>query len=400
MIPRFKPNFNHKEIISLINSKKDNVKLFEEKFACLVNCKYAITFPSGRTGLYALLKSLKISGEVIIPAFNCIVVPASIVKSNCNPVFADISLDDYNIKTDNLDSLLSEKTNAVIPTHMYGYPANIKKIRDIIGNDVLIIEDAAQAILTKDVGKYGDASFYSFNFEKQLFTFGGGMVTTNKQDIYEKLIEFKNTYLLSNKFSNSFSKTLYLMHTKMIFSDILFYAFSRAWEANASKMWKKQNWDFNDEKTPLNEIYLEYDLKSNFHIVQGAVGLSQLEKINNDIKKRYEIAKIYTEKLEDIEKITLPPLTNNCSYTHYTIRVENRDKFEKFMRKKGIQINKVFEYSIPHVPYFSKYIDNKNKFSNSLTASKCNVNLPIYPQLLDRPQKISKIVNAISKYHN
>ncbi|MCK4364580.1 MAG: DegT/DnrJ/EryC1/StrS aminotransferase family protein [Thermoplasmatales archaeon] len=398
MIPRFKPNFNYEEIISLINNKKDAIKTFEEKFAYLVNSKYAITFPSGRFGLYALIKSLKIHDEIIIPGFTCIVVPASIVASNCKPVFVDISLENFNIRTNEIKSVFSEKTKAVIPTHMYGYPADIKTIRNIVGEDTYIIEDAAQAILTKDVGKFGDAVFYSFNFEKQLFTFGGGMVTTNNEEIYKKLMDFKINFLPKTKSNNNLNKTISLLYTKLIFSDILFDFFSRTWDANALRIWRKNKWEFDNIDLPLKEIYLSSDFNNTFLRVQAAVGISQLDKIKNDIKKRYEIAKIYNDKLKNLESINLPLVSDDCSYAHYTIMVNNRDKFEGFMRKKGIQINKVFEYSIPHVPYFSHFVKDKDLFRNTYTASKNNVNLPVYPQLFDKPHKITKIINNIKKY--
>jgi len=398
MIPRFKPNYDHEEIISIINNKEDAINSFEEKFARLVNNKYAVSFSSGRCGLYVLLKSLNINGEVITPGFTCIVVPASIIASGCKPTFNDINLNDYNMITDEISLIFSNKTKAVIPTHMYGYLSDTKKIRELVGDDVLIIEDAAQAILTKDVGKFGDAAFYSFNFEKQLFTFGGGMITTNNQEIYEKLIEYKKKFLSENRAEKNFGKAISLTFTKLIFSNLFADFFIKSWDANTSRNWKANKWDFDDINLSLSDIYLSADLKTNFLKIQAAAGLSQLKKIKNDIKKRYEIAKIYNKKLKDLEKIILPPLTSNCSYAHYTIRVENRNRFEKFMKNNSIQINKVFEYSLPHVPYFSRFIDSTDNFKNSFIASKNNVNLPIYPQLLDSSDKITKIIENIKKY--
>ena len=398
MIPRFKPNYDFQEIISIINNKGDAIETFEEKFADLVKSRHAVTFSSARCGLYALLETLKIKEDIITPGFNCIVVPTSIVAADCKPSFTDISLDDYNIKPDDIPSIFSNKTKAVIPTHMYGYSSDTKKIREIVGAEVLIIEDAAQAILTKDVGKYGDAVFYSFNFEKQLFTFGGGIITTNSQEIYEKLLDYKNKLLLENRSEKKLGKTISLLFTKLVFSDLLVDFFIKSWDANALRAWKVNKWDFNDENLPLKEIYLSSDIKINYLKVQAAVGLSQLKKTKDDIKKRFEIAKIYDKKLKDIEKIVLPPLTNDCSYAHYTIRVENRLKFEKFMKENGIQINKVFEYSIPHIPYFSRFIKSADNFKNSYIAGNKTINLPIYPQLLDNPGKISKIIGKVKEY--
>ena len=398
MIPRFKPNYNFEEIISIISNKDDAIKSFEENFANLIKMKYAVSFSSARCGLYALLDCLKIKDEVISSGFTCIVVPASIIASGFKPVFTDISLYDYNLKTDEIPSIFSRKTKAVIPTHMYGYLSDTKKIREMVGDDVLIIEDAAQAILTKDVGKFGDAVFYSFNFEKQIFTFGGGMIATNNKELYQKLVDYKTNFLNEKSSEKIFKKTISLIFTRLIFSDLLANFFIKMWDVNALRSWKSNKWDFYDKNLPLKDIYLSDDLKTKYLKIQAAAGLSQLKKIKNDIKRRFEIAKIYDKELKDVEKIVLPPLNNNCSYAYYTIRVENRNDFYKFMKKNSIQVNRVFEYSIPHIPYFSSFIKNIDKFKNSYIAGNSTINLPIYPQLMDNYKKISKIIEKVKEY--
>ena len=84
---------------------------------------------------------------------------------------------------------------------------------------------------------------------------------------------------------------------------------------------------------------------------------------------------------------------------HYTFQTKNREHFESFMKKRKIQINKVFEYSIPHIPRFRQYVNKGESFPNSMVAGNRNVNLPIYPQLIKRPYKLEKIAEAVKSYY-
>jgi len=399
MIPRFKPNYNHEEIISLINNKENVIKSFEEKFANLVNSKYSIVFPSGRSGLFSILKSLNISkSEVVIPSYSCIVVPPPIMATGNIPCFVDISLYDYNIKINEIPKIITEKTNAIIPTHMYGNPLDIKKIRDIIGEKILIIEDAAQAILSKEVGKYGDAVFYSFNFEKQIFTFGGGVVTTNNEEIFEKLILFRK-----KNFQKTFTRTqiknaFLLLTTPLIFSNYLFKLILSYYEIHGSRIWEKNNWNLSNYDLPVVDIYLSPDSLEMYSKIQAAVGLAQLNKIKKNIENRIKISKIYHDKLKDIKNFVLSPIINGSSYSHYTLRIKNRNKLERYMKHRGLQVNKVFDYSLPHLPVYNKYVKKGERFPNSFIAAKKNVNLPTYPQLLHDKQQLDHIVKYIIEY--
>jgi dTDP-4-amino-4,6-dideoxygalactose transaminase len=399
MIPRFKPYFNTDEIRALLNHKKYVVEEFEERFASIVNSKYAASFPSGRSGFFSLLKCLDISNsEIIIPAYTCIVVSPAILASNNTPRFIDVSLDDYNMKINDVSSVVSKKTGAVIPTYMYGYPLNIKKLRDIVGEDVYIIEDAAQAVLTKDVGRFGDAAFYSFNLEKQMFTFGGGMVTTNDGEIYEKLLHFRKNYFSKTSCRTKLRKIFLLLFTSLIFSDTVFRWTCTLYDLYWMLGWQIRHWDLDKVDLPVEEIYLSGDFLEMYSRVQAAVGISQLNKIKRNIESRIKISKVYYKKLKDTQNFTLSPIKNDASYSHYTLRTKNRRKFEHFMKNKGIQINKVFDYSIPHLPVHHQYVKNGETFPNSFIAGKNNINLPTYPSLLDQEDKIEKIITAVKEY--
>ena len=154
MIPRYCPEFGCREFKMLFSDWENIIEIFEEKFSDLVGSKFAISFPSGRASLYSIIKSLNISnGEIIIPSFSCVAVPVMILETNNIPVFADITMEDYNMKINDVIKKVNKKTKAIIPTYMYGYPWDTKALREQIDEDIIIIEDAALALTTKDVGR-------------------------------------------------------------------------------------------------------------------------------------------------------------------------------------------------------------------------------------------------------
>lgn len=387
MIPRYKPYFNFDEIKSLCSFEKNILEKFEEEFARLVGCKYALAFPHGRTALFSILRSLKITNnEVILPSYTCMAVPSTVISSNNIPTFTEISLEDYNISIDKLEQNITDKTRAIVCIHMYGYPLDVKKIKDMLKEDILIIEDAALALLTRNVGQYGDVTFYSLGFCKQLLTFGGGIVTTNNDEIYEKLKQYVENNFIKNKTKDDLKKIAFLYLSYISFNKNFYKVYS---------LW-------NDYY--LNEFYSNYfdshekhipdDFLKKFSKLQAKIGLVQIKKAKEIVKKRQLIAQYYNKRLDHLRsKIILPPIIDGASYAEYTIRVKDRDIFEKKMLKKGIQINKIFRYSAPNTPGLKKY--SRKTFVNSLHASQNVANLPSAPFLLDNPERIEYISEAV-----
>ena len=134
MIPRLKPYYNYEELVAALSFFRENsVSEFEKEFATKLNSEYALAFAYGRSALYAILKSLNISNqEIILPAYTCVVVANAIVHSGNIPRFVDISLDDYNMNLDLLEQNITEKTGAIIATHLFGYPLNVDLLNEIV----------------------------------------------------------------------------------------------------------------------------------------------------------------------------------------------------------------------------------------------------------------------------
>jgi len=381
VIPKYKPYLDFSEIKSLFNFDKNIIQKFEEDFARTVHSKYALSFPYGRSGLFALLKSQGIQkAEILVPAYTCIVVPNAIVASGNIPKFVDISLDDYNIGLKDVSSSLSEGTRAIIPTHMYGYPMNVRQLRETIDdNRILVIEDACLALSSKDVGKYGDAAFYSFNIGKQIVTFDGSIVTTNNGDIYEKLKSYREANFKETSIKTEFRKIVMLLASRFIFNRTAYGLTYVIWKRSKTLRKRTRNWDVANTSMPKD--YLE-----SYSKVQAKIGIAQLQKVKEIIERRKKIAKLYNEQLKDVKGITLPPIVEGATYSHYTIRIKNRDKLVKALEKRGVQAGCTFDYSIPHTSAYAKHAKEGN-FNNSITAAEEIMNLPNYPSLSEREIK-------------
>lgn len=390
MIVRYKPCFTRQEFTALLKYKKSSINRFESEFANFINNKYAISFPYARSGLYALLKSLNMKNcEIIVPAYTSISVPLIIVKTGNIPKFVDISLYDYNSKIEDIISRISDKTKAIIPTHMFGYPIDVKKLKKLIPDDILIFEDAALSIKNHIIAKYGDISFFSLGI-KQLTTSDGGIISTNNKELYLKLKEFKEMNFLNSSYKN-FKKYLAFILTYIAFI-IPFYYIYLKWENQFRVKYFVHSKDSSEHNL---DYFLPKDFLINYTKSQAKVGSIQIKKCDEYTKKRKKIAQIYNDLLSNVKNINLPPLIANATYSHYTIMVENRDIFMKKMQKKGVQTDLIFPYAAGNLKMFKKYATEK--YPNSILASQKVVNLPIYPDLLRNEEKIKYVAKCVKE---
>ncbi len=390
MIPRLKPYFGIEELGAILIKNESAVDQFESQFAKTFNTKYALAFPYGRSGLYVLLKCLGIeNSEVIMPAYTCVVVAHATVISGNIPRFVDIDLYDYNMKLDEVEEMISGNTRAVIATHLFGYPLNVNKLDRIIkraegkyGHKIYIIQDCAHSFGAKFEGEYvynyGDAAIFGLNIGKYISSIFGGMLTTNDNDTYKRVKDYRDTHFSKPSLIKQFRKLLYLMAVYAAFNNT-FYGFV----------------NFLEENTPLLNRLTKYyredriDFPKDFNIglgdLEARVGEVQLRKYAKIRRKREEIAKYYNEQLQGVEGIELPPIVEGATYSHYVPRVSDRERLIRYMRKRGIQIGRLIEYSIPYMRAYEKYKDGE--YSNSLKCTLTTVNLPNYRGLPEKKVK-------------
>lgn len=192
------------KINKLINSSDwilgEEVKNFEKNLALYIGTKYALGVNSGTDALEISLKALGIKkgDEVIVPGYSFFATSEVVLKLGATPIYSDISKKDLNINISGIEKLITEKTKAIIPVHLFGNPVDMSRLKKRVNNrKIYLIEDVAQAfgssLKNKKLGSYGATGCFSFYPTKNLGAFGdAGAITTNNKSYFEKMLILRN----------------------------------------------------------------------------------------------------------------------------------------------------------------------------------------------------------------
>lgn len=346
-----------------ISSEGPYVKKFEYKFSKFNKKKFGVAVSNGTAALEIAIKSLglKKNSEVLIPSFSIISTTNAVLKNNLKPVLVDADLDTWNMNVEKTINKITSKTKAIIITHIYGLPVNLKKLIKVAKNKkIIIIEDAAEVIglkyNNKICGSFGDISTFSFYANKHITTGEGGMICTNIKKYYEKCKSLRNL---------SFSKSY----------------FNR----------------FNHD-----DIGWNYRLSN----LQAALGCGQLENINWILKRKREIGNLYYKKLKDNKEILLQKNKTSYAKNIYWVFGILLKKNSSFNREKIMK--KLYKYKIETRPFFLSMnkqkifrklkLFKKSKMPNSEYLSKNGFYIPSGLGL--KNYQINYIANTLQKILN
>ncbi|MBC7511991.1 MAG: DegT/DnrJ/EryC1/StrS family aminotransferase [Ferruginibacter sp.] len=173
------------------------VEELEQKLKEYLGVKHLLYCSNGMIVLQMALKVLNITGEVITTPFSYVATTNAIIWEGCTPVFVDIERSDLTIDADKIEAAITEKTQAILATHVYGFPCNIEKIQSIAQKHHLkVIYDAAHTFggtyNQKAIMQYGDISTCSFHATKVFHTVEGGCIITNDDEIARQLVLFRS----------------------------------------------------------------------------------------------------------------------------------------------------------------------------------------------------------------
>ena len=328
MIPRFKPWIGLPEFKALFGRNHDAVQKFESEFAKKFHAVDAIVFPYGRSAQWAFLKAIGIeNAEIIMPAYTCSVVAHAVTLSGNTPRFIDITLDDFNMDLDQVELVFNTKIRAIIATHTFGYPQNLDRLEAIVrnaekryGHKIWLIHDCCHAFGAKWnerlVGTSGDVAVYAFNISKIMTSIFGGLLTFQDQSLADKVRNWRNCNFNNSIFLKDLKRRLYFLAVYPAFNKKLY-----------GVTWRLQ------EKTKLlNSLTTKYHLDEKIHFppdflenmldVEAAVGLVQLKKYDENIKRRISNVLWYNSNLRDINKLKLPAIKDGATYSHFVVRVK------------------------------------------------------------------------------
>lgn len=323
-----------------ISSLGRYVSEFEQAFAAYCGVEHGVSTSNGTTALHLALHAQGVGpgDEVIVPALSFVASANSVVYTGAKPVFADVDLESWTLLPEEVERLATGRTKAIMPVHLYGHPAAMVEIMDVANaRDLWVLEDAAEAhgaqAGEQRAGGLGHAAAFSFFANKIVTTGEGGMVTTNDKQL-----------------------------------------------AARCRMLR-------DHAMPPERRYWHEEVGFNYRMtnLQAAVGLAQMERVDEFVARKRCIADLYSQELSGVPGVVLPverPGYMNV-YWMYSILIEDdyalsRDELIVALRDHGID-SRPFFHSLDTLPPYAA----DTPLPNALVLSRSGLNLPSSPRLTD-----------------
>lgn len=328
------------------------VKKFDREFALTFDQKHCISTGNGTDALFTILKSLGIGpgDEIITPAFSCIASAETISLTGARVVFADVDPDHYLIHLDDLKKKISPKTKAIIAVHLYGQAAPITELKKICDQQgLMLIEDCAQAHLTKEYGKlagtFGIASAFSFYPTKNLGAYGdAGCILTSDDVLAEKMRRFTNHGALQKD--------------------------DHAVEGSNSRL----------------------------DALQAAILSVKLNHLQSWNTRRIQIAELYTSLLQNISGLKTPAVRKNTLHTFhiYSLRTQQRNQLKEYLASQGIDTMIHYPKGLPFTDAYQHLQHTPIDFPVTYRLQDEMLSLPVYPELTDA--EVTYVASCIRNY--
>jgi perosamine synthetase len=335
----------------------ESVHKFEEEFAGFCGTKFAVSTASGTAALILSNVALGVSpGDVITSSESFVATANSIIHAGLTPRLVDITLETYTIDPARLASLITKRTRAILPVHLYGFPAAMDEIcRVAEQHDLTVVEDACQAhgalYKGKKVGSIGKVGCFSFYPSKNMTVAGdGGMATTDDETIADRIVSLRD---------GGRRKGAKYIHDVIGFTE------------------------------RLNNI-------------QAAIGRVQLKRLDRWNERRREIASMYDRLLSGLDEVITPPkgdFTIEPVYHLYVIRCQKRDSLHEWMGKVGVECGIHYPFPIHQQPAYKGRLDLLDeKHPNSERLCREALSLPMYIDLT--VDQIRYVCDNIREFYN
>lgn len=314
-------------------------KKFELAISNYVNTKFAIATTSATTALHAVFECLNLKGKyVLVSDFTFPATADAIIQAGGKPILADVDIETMNITRNIVEKGNKNNIEIISPVSIFGNPLEKEFYR--LKKKMFIVEDSATTLGSKlgsdFVGSLANVSCFSFHPRKIITTGEGGMITTNDKNLADKIRSFKAFGKINDEFVN--------IGTNYKMSDIL-----------------------------------------------SAVGLEQLKKIEKIIKKRQNMAKIYSEMFEKIDQIQVQKPTENSRHTFQSFvcvitKPNLRNKIMLKLSEKNIE-SQIGTYALHCIPAFRNCLKYSN-LENSKFLYKNSLSLPLHEEITQQDQEL------------
>ncbi|MBU4332936.1 MAG: aminotransferase class I/II-fold pyridoxal phosphate-dependent enzyme, partial [Candidatus Omnitrophica bacterium] len=323
--------------------KYQHVKAFELKFKEYVKSNDAIAVSSGRAALNLILHGCGTSkgSEILLCAYNFIGVPESLIQDGYVPVFVEADKNTYQIDINAIEKKITEKTKAIIVTHLFGQLSDIETIKCIAQkHNILIIEDAAQALgsyyKNRFAGTIADVGFFSFTGSKPLNTSYGGMIVTNSTALSESIrqnLSKNSSVKTSIAFFSRLKTYAYALSINRVFYSFIIYPLNI--------LFNKLNIDMFEFYKKIDKSFSEYSVNQ-LNYIQGFVGSNQIDIISKLIAIRGTFGQKLISKLD--HSIATQLILDNSKPCYFMIPLKAKDKHIAYKKllNRGIDTNFVY----------------------------------------------------------
>lgn len=361
MIPYGRQTIDEDDINAVVDVLKSDylttgpkIAEFEQAVASYTGAKYAVAISNGTSALHAACFAAGIGrgDEVITTPLTFAASANCVLYCGGTPVFADVDPYTYNIDPEDIRKKITDKTKAIIAVHLAGQPCDMDEIHSIAQeHNLIVIEDGAHALGSvykgKKVGCISDMTTFSFHPVKPITTGEGGMIMTDNEEVYKRLVLFRSHGITRDE----------------------------------SMMTRNEGpW-----------FYQQLDLGYNYRItdIQCALGCSQMRKLDKFLKRRRELVERYNNAFIECDNIVTPyQLPDTQSGWHlYIVQVKNHDRKQVFetLRDKGIGVNVHYIPVYMH-PYYQEHGYKDVHCANAEEIYSHIISLPLYPGLTDDQQ--------------
>lgn len=355
------------------------VAAFEKKVADYVGVKYAVAVSNGTAALHVacLAAGIGEGDEVITTPITFAASANCVLYCGGTPVFADIDPDTYNISPEELEKKITSRTKAIIPVHYTGQPCDMDAILEIAHkHNLLVVEDGAHALGAvykgKKIGSIADMTCFSFHPVKPVTTGEGGMIVTDNEELYRRLVLYRSHGITRDK-------------------DMMQQYEEQLQQSSDQALQEAADMLRGDVIDPGGWYYQQLELGYNYRItdISCALGASQMDKLDRFLERRRQIAKKYDEAFADIPQIKTPWQQEGCQsgWHLYMIQTMERSRREVFdgLRQAGIGVN------VHYIPVYRHPYYQRNGYAgvhclNAEAFYERAISLPIFPGLTGQQQ--------------
>lgn len=325
----------------------DKVKKYQYEFTKYFHIENAFAFWKARVAVYATLKAMGIGpgDEVIIPGYTCVVDVNPVKYLGATPVYVDIEPDTFNIDVAQLKQKITPNTKVIMAQHTYGYPCDLDTIVELAkNNNIKIVEDCCHAFGAtykgKVVGTFGQAAYFSSQWNKPFTTGIGGMLITDNAELAETVEK-----ICSQEMVQPSKKEVFMLFAQLCVYRTFIYPRTTAMAQNLFRYLTKKGLVVGSSTTSELKLEVAPDFFKGMSSLQASSGVRQLAKIDKNISHRRKITRLYDQLLKDkgwpsrnYDSSIMDPVI-----VRYPVRITEKSKAIEQAAKAGIELGDWFE---------------------------------------------------------